>query len=127
VYAEDVDLSDVQAIERFLSARIARLASAERGSDERQAARSIKAALLFLVGSLQHVVPLIGEASGELETQTVIRREVRTCWNALCALVAPWQWHEDFDQERWRLARYWDAGHEAEIVALLDRVVPREL
>jgi hypothetical protein len=121
VYGEDITLEDVKEIESFLSARIVRLRHADRGSDERQAARAIHAALLYLVGTLDHALPLTGAASAATETRALLRREVRTCWNTLWSLASPWQIHAEYDRDRFRRVKYWDAEHAEEIRALWTR------
>ncbi|MGW7002513.1 hypothetical protein ACWGCW_06725 [Streptomyces sp. NPDC054933] len=118
-YAEAITPSDVGGIDSFLTARIAQLARAERGSDERQVARSVKAALMHLVGVLQHALPLAGAAAGDADMQSSLHLQIGMAWNTLWALVSPWQWHEEYDHERWRHVKYWDEEQEAEQRSLL--------
>lgn len=115
-YAEDVGITDVDRIESFLMARTARLAGAERGSDERQTARAIRNATLHLVTTLRHSLAFAGH---ENEAQSMLQTQLRVSWNALWALASPWQWHDKYDQARWRPVKYWDKRHEEEIASLL--------
>lgn len=115
-YGQDITLGDVERLDAFLTARTARLARAERGSDERQLARSVRAALLHLVVTLQHSLSF---PDADIETQALTRLKIRMSWNALWALVTPWNWHDGYDQERWRSVKHWDNGQEVEFEELL--------
>ncbi|MDX3244778.1 hypothetical protein [Streptomyces sp. ME18-1-4] len=119
VYANRINVSDVEVIGTFVTERIARSVRAERGSDERQVARSVKAALLHVVGILQHALPLSREEDGDADSRKFLHLQIMTAWNTLWALASPWQWHENYDHERWRHVKYWDAEQEAEQQSLL--------
>ncbi|WKK22263.1 hypothetical protein QZH56_26205 [Streptomyces olivoreticuli] len=106
-YAEDISLADVERLDSFLTARTARLAGAERGSDERQLARAVRQTTLHLVTTLRHSLSCSGPDN---EAQSMLRLQLRVSWNALWALVSPWQWHDEYDQARWRPVKYWDAS-----------------
>ncbi|MEV4949402.1 hypothetical protein [Streptomyces sp. NPDC053755] len=118
VYGRDIALRDVDNVEAFLHARTSRLAGAEKGSDERQLARSVGAAVLHLTGTLRHSVSFLESAADD--NVLLLRQQVRISWNALWALVSPWQWHDDYDSERWRSVKYWDAADESRLRGLLD-------
>ncbi|MBB5122734.1 hypothetical protein GO002_25605 [Streptomyces eurocidicus] len=105
-YTQEISLTDVDLLQAFLRARTARLANAERGTDERQLARSVRTAARHLVTSLQHMLPLTEKGD---EAPRVLQIEIRVSWNALWSLVSPWQWHEDYDLERWRPVKVWSA------------------
>jgi hypothetical protein len=111
-YAEDVTIDDVRRIDSFLRARIARLSRAERGSDERQAARAVKGALLLLVGTLEHALPLARAAARNGIVEDSLRLQISMGWNALWSLVSPWQESAEYDHGRWRHVKYWNADHE---------------
>ncbi|WP_146214552.1 hypothetical protein [Streptomyces sp. ICBB 8177] len=113
VYAADITIGDVEAIDSFLIARTARSAGAERGSNERQVARSVRAALVHVVGTLQHALPLSGETADDVDAQRYLRLQVQAAWNTLWVLASPWQSHSAYDHERWRHVKYWDAEQEA--------------
>ncbi|MFF5130402.1 hypothetical protein ACFY41_26145 [Streptomyces syringium] len=102
LFAKDISLTDVERLESFLTARTARLARAERGSDERQLARSVRRATLHLATTLRHFL-------AHSEPDDDLRIQIMLSWNALWALVSPWQWHGDYDHERWRPVKRWDA------------------
>ncbi|MEU8842965.1 hypothetical protein AB0D97_28160 [Streptomyces roseus] len=106
-YGRDITPVDVTRLESFLKARTARLAQAERGSDERQMARVIRTALRHLVVTLQHSLSFSDAGN---ESQPLARLQVHVSWNALWALVSSWQWHKEYDQERWRSVNFWDEG-----------------
>ncbi|WP_033254719.1 hypothetical protein [Kitasatospora phosalacinea] len=125
VYAADITIGDVEAIDSFLTARTARPARAERGSDERQVARSVRAALIHVVGTLQHALPLSRETVEDIDAQRYLRLQVQGAWNTLWALVSPWQSHDEYDHERWRHVKYWDAEQEAEGKSLLAHALDR--
>ncbi|MFD4134958.1 hypothetical protein [Streptomyces goshikiensis] len=110
-YGRDITLGDVTRLESFLKARTARLAQAERGTDERQIARAIRTTLHHLVVTLQHSLSF---SDGGNEAQPMARLQVHVSWNALWALVSSWQWHGEYDQERWRSVKYWDEGQKEE-------------
>lgn len=110
-YGCDINLGDVTRLESFLMARTARLAQAERGSDERQMARTVRSALHHLVVTLQNSLPFSDRSS---EAQPLVRTRVAVSWNALWALVSPWNWHEDYDRERWISVKYWDEDEKEE-------------
>jgi hypothetical protein len=92
-------------------ARTARLAQAERGSDERQMARTVRSALHHLVVTLQQSLPFSDRGK---EAQPLVRIQVAVSWNALWALVSVWNWHDEYDQERWRSVKYWDENQKEE-------------
>lgn len=111
--AEDLTVADVERAEAFLVARIAQAAAARRGSDERQAARSVQGAPLLTSGNLTHH---LREDILPLDPQEEAKRRllVQTAWNTLYAMVQPWLFHDDYDLLRWRPVRHWDArGAEA--------------
>ncbi|MEV7833473.1 hypothetical protein AB0P12_23040 [Streptomyces subrutilus] len=110
-YGRDITLEDVTRLEAFLKGRTARLAQAERGTDERQMARAIRTTLHHLVATLQHSLSFSNVGN---EAQPLARLRVHMSWNALWALVSSWQWHEEYDQERWRSVKYWDEGQKEE-------------
>ncbi|GAB2699193.1 hypothetical protein GCM10010442_16250 [Kitasatospora kifunensis] len=121
VYAEQITVADIEAINSFLVEQTSRLASSERGSDERHVSRSVRAALLYLVGTMVHAVPhCVGEGV-DVDVQRALRLQVETGWNTLWALVSPWKWHNEFDGERWRHVKYWNAAQEAEMESRLGR------
>ncbi|WP_426570358.1 hypothetical protein [Streptomyces canus] len=115
-YAQDIITDDVEGLESFLMARTAGLARAERGSDERQTARALRAAMVVLVGTLQHSLML---AEPVARADPVLHRQITVSWNALVATASPWQGRDDYDGERWRPVKYWDADHESEVEGLL--------
>ncbi|MFI5830809.1 hypothetical protein ACIA6C_26780 [Streptomyces sp. NPDC051578] len=115
-YGCDLTIDDVTRLESFLMARTARLAQAERGTDERQMVRAVRTTLHHLVVTLQHSLPF---ADGGNEAQPLIRLQVDVSWNALWALASPWQWHEEYDQERWRSVKYWNENQKEEFEARL--------
>ncbi|MFE1788995.1 hypothetical protein ACFW7J_11485 [Streptomyces sp. NPDC059525] len=110
-YGCDITLGDVTRLESFLMARTARLAQAERGTDERQMARAVRTTLHHLVVTLQHCLSF---SDGGSEAQPLVRLQVDVSWNALWALVSPWRWHEEYDQERWRSVKYWNESQKEE-------------
>lgn len=116
-YAEDVTLRDVEAMQSFLVARAAPLAAAERGSVEREMSRGVEVAALQLVGTLQHSLSLVESESEVVRIQ--LRRQIISSWNLLWALVSPWQLHDEFDRTRWRYVKYWNAGDQMKVEALL--------
>ncbi|MGW6485605.1 hypothetical protein [Streptomyces sp. NPDC055056] len=111
-YGYDITLSDVTRLESFLMARTARLARAERGSDERQMARTVRGALHHLVVTLRYSLPFSDRGA---EAQPLVRIRVTVSWNALWALVSVWNWHDEYDQERWRSVKYWDENQKEEL------------
>ncbi|MEU8434097.1 hypothetical protein AB0F18_14450 [Streptomyces sp. NPDC029216] len=113
IYVEDVTPADVEGLEVFLRARVARSAAAERGSDKRQVARSVGSALDVLAGNLTHWLQYDPDALTPQEAANV-RGMIRTGWSALTALASPWAGHADYDRARWRSAKNWDAGEAAE-------------
>lgn len=108
-YGQDIVIDDVERLNSFLTERTAGPARAERGSEERHMARSIRAAQLHLVVTLQHSLSFPHVGSG---AQEIVRWKIRLSWNALWTLSSPWQWHDEYDQERWRPIKYWDKSHE---------------
>ncbi|MEE1801091.1 hypothetical protein PUR57_20810 [Streptomyces sp. JV176] len=92
-------------------ARTAGLAQAERGSDERQMARTVRSVLHHLVVTLQTSLPFSDRGN---EAQPLVRMRVAVSWNALWALVSSWKWHEEYDLERWRSVKYWDENQKEE-------------
>ncbi|MFE2569842.1 hypothetical protein [Streptomyces mirabilis] len=110
-YGQDITLGDVERLNSFLMARTERLARAERGSDERHMARAVRSALHHLVVTLQHSLSF---ADADSEMQPLTHLQIRVSWNALWALVSPWRWHDEYDQERWRSVKHWDEIQEAE-------------
>lgn len=110
-YGCDITLADVTRLESFLMARTARLAQAERGTDERQVARAVRTTLHHLVVTLQHSLSI---PDGGNEAQPLVRLQVDMSWNAMWALVSPWQWHEEYDQQRWRSVKHWDESQKEE-------------
>lgn len=115
-YAQDIVTDDIEGLESCLMARTAGFARAERGSDERQTARALRAAMVVLVGTLHHLLTLTEPAD---RADPVLQRKITLSWNALVAMASPWQWRDDYDGERWRPVKYWDAAHESEIASLL--------
>ncbi|MFF6779002.1 hypothetical protein ACFY8W_36385 [Streptomyces sp. NPDC012637] len=113
IYAKDITIGDVTAINSFLSERIAQPASAQRGSDERQVARSVRAALMHVIGILQHSLPLSKEEVADADSGRALRLQVVSAWNTLWALTSPWQRHEEYNLERWRHVKYWDPEEES--------------
>lgn len=81
----------------------------------------MRTALLQLVSTLQHALSL-SEADRE-SNQLQLGLQIGMAWNALWALVSPWQWHDEYDHERWRHVKYWDAGQEAGYESLLTDIV----
>ncbi|MGW6418530.1 hypothetical protein [Streptomyces sp. NPDC055055] len=126
VYAKSITIDDVEACNSFLTERIARLASAERGSEERQAYRSIRAASLHALGLLQHSLPLSCQRVMDADKQILLHMQITTAWNTLWALVSPWQQHGNYDHERWRHVKYWDEEQEAQQHALLMRAMDKD-
>ncbi|MFF0553842.1 hypothetical protein ACFYUL_33305 [Streptomyces sp. NPDC004311] len=110
-YGCDITLDDVASVESFLKARTMQFSQASRGSGERQMARAVRGALHHLVVTLRHFLPYSDNGG---EAQSLARLQVHISWNALWALVSSWQWHEDYDQERWCAVKYWDSGQKAE-------------
>ncbi|MFE2992251.1 hypothetical protein [Streptomyces sp. NPDC059262] len=121
-YGKEITLADVERAESFLMDRTARLARAERGSDERQMARSVRTALLQLVVTLQHSLPSSDSAD---ESQALVHSKISVSWNALWALLSPWQWHSEYDQERWRSVKHWDKDKEVEFNRRLSDEFPK--
>ncbi|MEU1312269.1 hypothetical protein ABZ419_25730 [Streptomyces cinnamoneus] len=115
-YGKEIEIADAERIESFLTARTARLARADRGSDERQVARSVRSAAVHLVTTLQHSLSYAGPDN---DAPTKVRVEISVSWNALWALANPWQWHDEYDHDRWRPVKYWDASHRVEIENIL--------
>ncbi|GAA4956658.1 hypothetical protein GCM10023205_18640 [Yinghuangia aomiensis] len=125
-YGEEITLGDVDAIVSFVSERIAQSARAPRGSDERQMARSIQFALKQLAGSLRHALPLVAAATpAEADDYTPLRTQIRSNWNTLRWLSAPWQIHDAYDHARWQDVKYWDVRHAAETESLLRAAIDR--
>lgn len=87
--------------DRFLHHGLISLACLRRGG----------AALLVLRGR--------DSAHAATVARTLLRLEVRTCWNTLWALVSPRQGHVGYDRDRWRHVKHWDAKHAAEQVRAL--------
>ncbi|MFD7877463.1 hypothetical protein ACFV5G_25775 [Streptomyces sp. NPDC059766] len=110
-YGREIGLGDVERLNSFLKARIARLAAAERGSDERHAARSIMAASHQLVTTLEYA---LSSPDSARETDALTRMQIKVSWNALWALVFPYQWHDAYDLDRWRSVKHWDATQQSE-------------
>ncbi|MFI1702804.1 hypothetical protein [Streptomyces griseoruber] len=117
-YGRDITLVDVARLESFLMARTARLSKAERGTDERQMARTVRAVLHHLVVTLQQCLPI---ADGGTQAQPLTRLQIHVSWNALWALVSSWQWHEEYDQKRWRSVKHWDEVQKEEFEKILAR------
>ncbi|GHG83593.1 hypothetical protein GCM10018779_66750 [Streptomyces griseocarneus] len=115
-YAKDIGVADIKRLEAFLANRTERLARAERGSDERQLARSIRTATVHLVTALEHALACSGRDD---EAQLMLQLDVKVSWNALWALVSPWQWHAESDLERWRPVKHWEARQGGENENLL--------
>ncbi|MFF4104034.1 hypothetical protein [Streptomyces sp. NPDC001903] len=118
-YGEGVAIADVEGVQSFLVARTDSLFRAHRGSVERHVVRGVRVALLQLVGTLQHSLSFLDSESLSEVERLQLRLQITLSWNALWALVSPWQWHDDYDHERWRHVKYWNVSHEVEIENLL--------
>ncbi|MFC4517601.1 hypothetical protein [Streptomyces ehimensis] len=112
-YAKDIRIEDIERLESFINARTERLRHAERGSDERQLARAVRAAMTHLTITIQNDVTYLMSDNGS----QVVHKELVVSWNALWALVSPWQYHDDYDLARWRPVKHWDATEAAAWVA----------
>lgn len=61
-YAQDITGDDVEGVQAFLMAQTEGLARSVRGSDERQAARALRAGMVVLAGTLRHSLTLLDPA-----------------------------------------------------------------
>ncbi|GGR04065.1 hypothetical protein GCM10010219_05280 [Streptomyces netropsis] len=61
---------------------------------------------MHLATTLRHFLAYSGPDD---EAQSMLQLQIMLSWNALWALVSPWQWHADYDHERWRPVKRWDA------------------
>ncbi|MCG5120580.1 hypothetical protein MA546_17680, partial [Streptomyces sp. T7(2022)] len=86
-FGEDITVCDTERLEAFLMDRTDRIARADRGSDERMVARSVRAALRQHVVTIQHCFSFPAEGAGP---QELIRWKVMLSWNSLCVLASPW-------------------------------------
>lgn len=126
IFGEDITLDDVAKVNSFLEERLSGLAKAECGSDERQAARSLRAAQLHLIGELRHSLPLANASKVSADGLASMRTQIRSAWNVLWTIVSPWQSHPDYDVERWRHVKFWDAASEVRQQALLASAFDRK-
>jgi hypothetical protein len=126
IYGEDITLDDVAKIGAFLAVRLSKSARAERGSDERQVARSLRAAKTHLVGELEHGLKFANSAKVSFDLLEGLRVQIRSAWNALWAMSSPWQSHPDYDAQRWRHVKFWDADDEVHRQALLTEAFDRK-
>ncbi|MEU6463111.1 hypothetical protein [Streptomyces sp. NPDC046976] len=126
IYGEDITLNDVAKINAFLAKRTSRSAKAERGSDERQVARSLRAVQSHLVSELEHGRQFANSPKASFDLLEGLRVQIRSALNALWAMSSPWQSHPDYDAQRWRHIKFWDADDEVHRQALLAEVFDRK-
>lgn len=126
IYGEDITLDDVAKIDAFLSARLSKSARAERGSDERQMARSLRAVKSHLVVELEHGLKFANSPKKSVDLLESLRAQIRSAWNALWAMSSPWQSRSDYDTHRWRHVKFWDGEDEVHRQALLAEVFDRK-
>jgi hypothetical protein len=126
IYGEDITLNDVAKINAFLAERTSRSAKAERGSDERQVARSLRAAQSHLVSELEHGLKFANSPKASFDLLEGLRVQIRSAWNALWAMSSPWQSHPDYDAQRWQHVKFWNADDEVHRQALLAEAFDRK-
>ncbi|MFF2385798.1 hypothetical protein [Streptomyces sp. NPDC058108] len=126
IYGEDITLNDVAKINAFLAERASRSVKAERGSDERQVARSLRAVQSHLVNELEHGLQFTNLPKVSFDLLEGLQVQIRSAWNALWAMSSPWQSHPGYDAQRWRHVKFWNADDEVHRQALLAEIFDRK-
>ncbi|MBK3626351.1 hypothetical protein JHN59_16160 [Streptomyces sp. MBT49] len=111
-YGEDITLEDVAKIDAFLSERTFQSERAERGSGERQVARSLRAVRSHLVSEMERGLEFANSSNVSSDLLEGLHIQIHSAWNALWTLSSPWQSHPHYDIRRWRHVKFWDADAE---------------
>ncbi|WP_331719401.1 hypothetical protein [Streptomyces sp. NBC_01187] len=102
-HATELTEADVKAVKAFLDARVRELRGRHHfGSDESRMARALTLASGVLIDEL-------GLHFQDDEPETLDER--KRAWNRVIFTVWPWEGHDDFDPQRWRLVRHRDVEH----------------
>ncbi|MFH8620158.1 hypothetical protein ACH4E8_34460 [Streptomyces sp. NPDC017979] len=116
-YAVDLALDDVNALTRFLMARLIHQRPAVKvDTEEFRTNAALRTVVPGFAGSLSHEfrdeVVAEAQASGVASLQRI--QKISSTWNDLVAVASQWKDVEGFDNTRWCEVRFYDAEDEEE-------------